>query len=114
MTKIDYWQETIEIAADEIGLELTPEQAKHIAGAVESSHDNIGLAFYSPPSSDIRLREEREWEAEYNKLKDEFESFVKDATEAVRKKFRVHPEEGVSIGKGGAVFSHGGRTNQLQ
>lgn len=40
----DYWRETIEEAASEIGLQMTPEQSRHIADAVEISHDNYGMA----------------------------------------------------------------------
>ena len=48
----DYWLECVDIAAEDCGVTLTNEQAECFAGAFESSHDNYGMAFYSPPSSD--------------------------------------------------------------
>lgn len=43
--KSDYWQECIEIAAEESGAQLTLEQIKAIAWSVQSGHENYGMAF---------------------------------------------------------------------
>lgn len=114
MSNPDYWQEAIEEAAKEVGATLTEEQASAIAGAVSISHDNYGLAYYSPPSSDIYDRQDREWQKKYDDLRAEFDRYIGNAEEAVRRKFKVHREDGVSIGDHGEVFAHGGRTRQIQ
>jgi len=41
---MDYWKESISIAADECGLTLTEEQLDCLAGSVEVAHDNYGMA----------------------------------------------------------------------
>lgn len=114
MSSASYWQESFEIAADEVGLQYTPEQAETIGEALKISHENYGLAHYSPPSSDIYAAQDREWKQKYDALQAEFDRYRGNAEEAVRKKFRVHSQDGVSIGEHGAVYSHGGRTTQLQ
>jgi hypothetical protein len=42
---VEYWKECISIAADECGLALAPEQLHFLAEAVESGHENYGMAF---------------------------------------------------------------------
>lgn len=41
---MDYWKETIESTFDEAGLTATPGQIELVAGAVEVSHENYGMA----------------------------------------------------------------------
>ncbi len=41
---MNYWQECIEVALAEAELEATSEQIEIIAGAVESGHENYGMA----------------------------------------------------------------------
>jgi hypothetical protein len=52
MAATDYWKECIEIAANDCGLVLTPDQLQALAWAVESGHENYGQAFYSPPAGE--------------------------------------------------------------
>lgn len=41
----DYWNDCISEALNDVGLEATPEQVDAIAGFVEVSHDNYGMAY---------------------------------------------------------------------
>lgn len=52
----DYWAECISIAADECGLELTPEQMAYLADAASGAHEHYGMAFYSPSRIDDASR----------------------------------------------------------
>lgn len=40
----EYWEECIEIAFEEYGIVATKEQIKQVAGDVEVSHENYGMA----------------------------------------------------------------------
>lgn len=51
--QIDYWRECVAIAAEECGATLTKEQIDCIAGSVQGGHENYGMAFYQPSSSDF-------------------------------------------------------------
>lgn len=52
MNDLEYWKECISIAADECDLSLTSEQLEYLADSASGSHENYGMAFYSPPASD--------------------------------------------------------------
>ena len=59
----EYWIECVESALEEHGVTASKDQVIAVAADVEVSHDNYGLAFYSPASdprnSEIeQLREE--------------------------------------------------------
>lgn len=45
MSDLDYWEECIGQAADDIELTLTAEQIKHLAEAVSGGHENYNQAF---------------------------------------------------------------------
>jgi len=110
----DYWAESIGIAADECELEINEAQLKYMAEAMAGSHENYGMAFYSPPASD-RLNEiEREWKAKYERLQKDFEDFQRDATLAVRVALRQPSDVGISIGKNGEVVRSDGRSTVIQ
>jgi len=47
---MDYWKECIDEALNEAEVSASPEQIHFIAKFVEGAHDNIGQAFYTPPS----------------------------------------------------------------
>lgn len=53
MNAVDYWEECLSDALCEVGIDVSPEQLKTIAKAVENAHENYGLAFYNPGSSHI-------------------------------------------------------------
>ena len=114
MTRTDYYAECISIAAEECGLSLTPEQHKYMAEAVEGGADNIGQAFYSPPASDRYAEIDREWQAKYRRLEQEFDTYKNNAERAVKKALRQHSDANVSIGEHGEVLRHGGRTEIIQ
>ncbi len=48
----DYWLECIDCAFDEAGIDATEEQKQHVADSVRVSHENYGMAFYSPPAGE--------------------------------------------------------------
>lgn len=114
MSKADYWEETIAIAADECGLSLTKEQIGYLAGAAEASHDNYGLAFYSPSASDFYAGVERDWERKYNALQKEFDTYRNNAESAVKIALHRSSNDSVSIGEYGEVTLYSGRTVRLQ
>ena len=112
--KSDYYAECVEIAADEVGLKLTAEQAKYIGEAVEGAVDNVGMAFYSPASSERYEQIEREWEAKYKALEKEFDKYRGSAETAVKVALRQRRDANVSIGDHGEVRRHDGRSDRIQ
>ena len=70
----DYWSECIADAAESCGLELTAEQRKCLVESVQAAHENYGMAFYSPPSSDRLDSINSEWEAQFRRLQAEFDA----------------------------------------
>jgi len=114
-----YWEEAVAIAFEEADAwsayaGLTKDQCGQIGESLQGSHENYGMAHYSPPPSDRHNQIEREWEAKYKRLEAEFEAYRGDAETAVRKALRQYRDASVSIGKDGEVFRHGGRTEQIQ
>lgn len=112
--KSDYYTECVEIAADEVGLKLTAEQAKYIGEAVEGAVENVGMAFYSPPASERYEQIEREWEAKYKALQKEFEKYQGNAETAVKIALRQSRDTNVSIGEHGEVIRYDGRSDSIQ
>ena len=115
MDTLDYWKECIEIAADEGGFELTESQIVHLAESVQGGHENYGMAFYSPPSSDRMNSIEAEWKQKYRQLEIEFEAYRNGAEKAIKRALpgRCYSDSQVSITKDGEVYRHGGRTEQI-
>ena len=110
----DYWSECIGDAAEACGLELTAEQRKCLVESVQVAHENYGMAFYSPPSSDRLDSINSEWEAKFRSLQAEFDAYKGNAETAVRKALRQYSDAQVTIGDGGEVWRHGGRSTQIQ
>ena len=110
----DYWSECLWSAADECALELTAEQHKCLAESVQVAHENYGMAFYSPPSSDRLDVINAEWEAKFKRLQAEFDAYKGNAESAVKKALRQYSDSQVTIGEGGEVWRHGGRSTQIQ
>jgi hypothetical protein len=108
-----YWIECVEIGADECGAALTKEQIEYIAGSVQGGHENYGMAFYSPPSSDRIDAIESEWRAKYNELKKEFDKYRENSESAVHRLARLHRDTSVSIGDYGQVTACNGRSYTL-
>lgn len=108
-----YWIESVEIAADESGATLTKEQIEYIAGSVQGAHENYGMAFYSPPSSDRLEAIESEWRAKHAALQKEFDKYRGNAEGAVHRISRLHRDTSVSIGDHGEVTAHNGRSFTL-
>lgn len=114
MNARNYWEECILEAAEECGLTLTSDQLQRLAGAVEVSHENYGMAFYSPPASDRMKDIEREWKAKLEAKEQELERYRTNAETAVKQALNQRSDTLVSIGEDGEVFRHGGRTEQIQ
>ena|ERR1700722_19783214 len=57
MRPTEYWQECISDALEEAGLTASQKQISTIAEHVQGSHENYGMAFYSPPAGE-HLRSE--------------------------------------------------------
>lgn len=114
MNTIDYWKECIAEAACDCGLAITEDQLNALAEAVQSGHENYGMAFYSPPSTDRISEIEREHKQKLAELERKHEKYRENAEEAVRMALRQRVDENVSIGEHGEVFRHGGRTTQIQ
>lgn len=112
--KSDYYTECVDSAADEVGLKLTAEQAKHIGEAVEIAVENVGMAFYSPPASDRYAQIEREWEAKYKALEKEFDKYRGNAEMAVKVALNQHRDAHVAIGEHGEVRRFDGRSDRIQ
>lgn len=114
MNALDYWQECISNAAEDAGLSMTADQLKQIAESVEAGHDNYGMAFYSPPSSDRLNDIKREYEDKIKALELKLLSERRNAETAVRQALGRYRDAQISIGEHGEVFEHGGRTTQIQ
>ena len=114
MTGNDYWQECLSNAAEECELSITSEQLKCLADAAENGHDNYGMAFYSPPSSDRIHAIERESDQRYKRLESEFEQYKRNAETAVKTALKQHPDSRISIGSYGEVTRYDGRTERIQ
>jgi len=111
---MDYWEETIETAAEECGISLTEEQLKCLASAVEASHDNYGLAYYQPPSSDRVAAIEREASERRTRLERKVEVERKRTLDALKTALRLRPEARISVDDDGSVLLHDGRTTVIQ
>lgn len=110
----DYWEECLASSFEEHGVTTTPEQLKAITTDVENGHDNIGIAFYSPPLSDRISDIKKEWKMKYESLEREFAKYRGNAETAVKVALHQYSDAQVSIEENGEVFRHGGRTERIQ
>lgn len=101
---LEYWEECVSEAAKHAGAELTLEQIKAIGEAVEISHDNYDLAFYTPPPSDIDNSIEREWKTKYDALQAEFDKYRGNAETAVKRVLKQRPDTNIYINDYGEVI----------
>jgi hypothetical protein len=46
---LEYWTEALSQALEECGATLTDEQLASVAASLQISHENYGMAFYTPP-----------------------------------------------------------------
>lgn len=117
--KIDYWDEALSCAFDECGAfdvwdSLSVEQKASIVKGIEGSHENYGMAFYSPPASDRISSIERDWRAKYEALQRDLAEYQTNAETAIKRALRQHSDAVVTIGKYGEVTRWGGRVEQIQ
>lgn len=114
MNDLDYWEECIAIAAEECDLKLTEGQLKCLAESASGGHENYGMAFYSPPSSERLSDIEDEWKKKLNTLQKEFDQYRENAESAVKQALRQRSDASVSIGEHGSVTRYDGRITQIQ
>jgi hypothetical protein len=114
MTTKDYWIESMSEAAEECELTLTKEQLECLAYNAQMCHENYGMAFYSPPSSERYEDIEREWKAKLKAKEKELEQYRTNAETAVKRALRQHSDANVSIGEYGEVTRYDGRATQIQ
>lgn len=115
----DYWEEAVSIAFDEADAwavyeSLTKEQRDFIGQSLQGSHENYGMAHYSPPASDRINQIERDAEAKIKALQREFDAYRDNAETAVKRALRQHSDASVSIGDHGEVIRYDGRTTVIQ
>ena len=94
-----YWEECVSCALDDAGIKASAEQIALIAGAVESSHENYGMAHgYDciPNPAETQRKDESERHAREMKQAEERERLLKQNI-ASRYNSRVH----VSLRDGG-------------
>ena len=76
---MDYWEECIREAFDEIGIEATEEQIQNVVSWVDGAHENYGMAHgYDciPNPLEVELREQkRKTEEAENRADRERENF---------------------------------------
>jgi hypothetical protein len=104
MTTLDYWKETLSQAAEECGLTLTEEQLTCLADAAEGSHENYGMAFYSPPDSDRIADIERGWKAKVEAAEASAERYRSDFVRNICMRHRVEPSQVTLEGNGEATI----------
>lgn len=114
MRERDYWKECIAVALDGEGVTLPDEVIAALAESVAVGHENYGMAFYSPPASDRISVMEREWQAKIEAVQREYDEYRGNAESAVRRALRQHDDALVTIGDGGEVLRHDGRTEVIQ
>lgn len=112
MNPKDYWLECVSQSAEDCGARLTDEQLSAIAEDVRVGHEQYGMAFYSPPSSD-RMNDIRdEWKRKLDNLQREFDDYRTNAESHMKRATRLHRDENISIGRDG-VFLHDGRITRV-
>lgn len=114
MTTTDYWKEAISDAAQSCDLRLTHEQLACLAETIESAHENYGMAFYSPPSTDRISDIERAWKAKLEAKEKELEQYRANVDAALKRALNQRSDAQLSIGEYGAVFCYNGRVEQIQ
>lgn len=110
---LNYWEECISNAAEDCGLAITPEQVTALANDVKSAHENYGMAFYSPPSTDRIQAIEREGNAKAARVQAEFDAYQRGAEKAMKRALRLFSDVNISINEKGEVHRYGGRITQI-
>ncbi len=64
-----YWNEAVSVALDEAGVTATNEQIAAIAGSIQVSHENIGMAYPTPEHPAIREASDLKRELEKERAK---------------------------------------------
>jgi hypothetical protein len=104
--QLDYWTESVSIAMQEAGISFTPEQARQVGAGIQGSHDNYGMAFYSPPASDRISAVENEWKQRVDRIQKELDTYRANAEKAVKRIAKLPSFASVSINQYGEVIRH--------
>jgi hypothetical protein len=118
MDAAEYWQEAVETALDEMGLyslveSMTAEQRAELGKALASSHQNYGMAFYSPPPSDRISAIERDYKARIKELEQDAERYRETAERTVGRILRQRPDALITITDDGEVLRSNGRIERI-
>lgn len=111
----DYWQEAFESTMDAMGLYhivqgMTDAQRKEMGASLATSHENYGLAFYTPSTSDRISAIEREWKKKLDDAERQKNEYIDRTEKVLRRVLRQHHDTHLSIDKEGNVVRWGGRT----
>lgn len=107
-----YWEDCIAEAACECGLSLPQEQLECLAGFAQAGHENYGMAFYSPSTTDRMDGMRREEAVKLKRLQEEFDAYKRNAENAIKRALEIDDAE-VGIEKGGWVTKYAGRTERV-
>ncbi len=100
----DYWQEAVACALDEVGVSLTKENLEKVARSMETSHENYGQAFYSPPASERIADIERGWKAKVEAVEAAAERYRRDFVKNICTRHNVEPSQVTLEGNGEATI----------
>jgi len=113
-SKADYYAEYLSDCFTDFKIEVTNEQLHEIAEGLLISIDCESQAFYTPPASDRYAEIDREWKQKYDALRKEFDKYVGNAENAIKKALRQPSDANVGIGEYGEVTRYDGRSTQIQ
>ena len=112
MNELDYWKECIISGLDEIGVSLLPEQITKLAKCIQISHENIGMAFYTPPTTDRLEDLEREYNTKLKKIEKEFDQYQSNAENMLKKVLNFSKDTTLRIHEDG-VYRICGRSEKV-
>lgn len=100
----DYWEECISIALDEQEIELTSEQVKYLADALQGGFECYGMAYSTPSYRDIEDVEISRLKNKIKQLENEAQQNYDASVKLAKRVFNIHPNDrGVSVTKDGYV-----------
>jgi len=111
--KLDYWIESVASSLGEHGISATKEQIQAVAEDIQISHEQFGMAFYSPPGTDRIADIDRQWKEKNDALEKQKQVYEKNAEAAIKRALGLNRDTPISIDRNGDVFMHDGRTEQI-
>jgi hypothetical protein len=113
MSGKDYFEECISESCSSCGIKLSTDDIQRISADVFIAHENYGMAFYSPPSTDRLSVIQNEADAKYKRLEQEFDRYRRGAEAAVKNALHQHKDANISIDNDGFVTRYDGRAEQI-